>query len=94
MPCLVDVTNPEYGFTTDLNGSAPRRYIPTEYAKCLGAISGKDYNGSGYAWTRSPQCYYDFGMIRTSPEGAMKRSTNVDFSSVAPIICLNFDMRK
>lgn len=94
MPSLVDMTNPEYGFTRDISGSPARRFIPTEYAKSLGAISGKSYNGSGYAWTRSPQCYYDFGLRRTAPEGAMIRSTNVDFSSVAPIICINLDMKK
>ncbi len=99
MPSLVDMTNPEYGFPTTVGDNSGRYFKATDYAMGTGCSSFKPTSEiekkkerNSYAWTRSPQSYYDFGMRRVDGQGGMSMSTNVDNSSVAPIICLNLDM--
>lgn len=100
MPSLVDMTNPEYGFVTNTGDNAGRYFKATDYAIATGCSAYNPTNEidikkdrNTYAWTRSPQSYYDFGMRRVDRLGGMSMSTRIDNASVAPIICLYFDTR-
>ena len=92
MASVYDVTNPEYGFSSNTTSDLSRRFKASDYAECMGASSESARNGNVYMWLRSSYNSYYFGMRRIGVDGELAINSSVWHSSVAPGIVVNISL--
>ena len=77
LPSLAEITNADYGFTTDFYHTETREMLTSDYSRATGArmSTSSSYLGNGYWWLRSPN--------RGLSDGARFVDSNIGISSTS-----------